>query len=462
MTPQPLPPPLPQRKNNWWFVLGHEPLLSAAEILAALKTEAQPGLLLLPNSSRPLVLRLTATLDPQGLIRRLGGTIKIGEELGEHMTEEKLLEAMAEELRLVEGKINFGISIYPSMSLRGGTTKQSPGLQDSLKHGDRHALRGGGSLAMTDTIEQWGKKLKKLLKEEGRSARYVFKKETVLSSATVVNNNLDARGREFLVCPLLAKEGRGVVYALAKTRVVQPFEEFSRRDFGRPGRDDVSGMLPPKLAMMMINISGASRDQVLLDPFCGSGTILSEALLLGYNNLIGSDVSEKAVEDTKKNIAWTLSQSPLEGGRGSAQRGSARRGDVRVFQSEAAKLSKQLSPATVDTIVTEPFLGPPLKGRESRDEVAKNTQELARLYLGAFQEFKEILKPQGIVVFIIPRFQVQGQWITISNTLAPELKKLGFFPEPILPENIRSETFLLYHRANQRVGREIWKFKFNG
>src|SRR5205823_3602162 len=85
---------------------------------------------------------------------------------------------------------------------------------------------------------------------------------------------------------------------------VQPFEQFSARDFGRPGRDDLSGMLPPKLAIIMINLAANDTISVLLDPFCGSGTILSEALLLGYKNLIGSDISEKAVADTKTNLDW--------------------------------------------------------------------------------------------------------------------------------------------------------------
>jgi len=374
------------------------------------------GLLLLPDSVRPIILKIAAALDPQRLIRRLGGTVKIGAELGQDFSDEKLLQTMAEELKTVEGKINFGISICGSTSAK----------------------------VDMDLIETWGKKLKKLLKDEGRSVRYVFKKETALSSATVANNGLDARGREFLVYK------NKNTFSLAKTTAVQPFEEFSQRDFGRPGRDDVSGMLPPKLAMMLINISGASPHEVLLDPFCGSGTILSEALLLGFDNLMGSDISERAVEDTKKNIAWIQGIRP-----------DTSRGNISILQSGVADLHKQIT-SQIGAVVTEPFLGPPLKGYESRDEVIKNTKPLIELYLNAFREFKKILQPRGTIVFIIPRFQVKGQWINISGALLPELKKLGFTPEPLLPNNFQPEPYLLYHRANQRVGREIWKFKPQG
>jgi len=32
-------------------------------------------------------------------------------------------------------------------------------------------------------------------------------------------------------------------------------------------------MLPPKLSMMMINLSGAKKTDIILDPFCGSGAV---------------------------------------------------------------------------------------------------------------------------------------------------------------------------------------------
>ena len=38
----------------------------------------------------------------------------------------------------------------------------------------------------------------------------------------------------------------------------------------------------------------------LLDPLRGSGTILTEAAVMGYQNLYGSDISRKAITDTKE------------------------------------------------------------------------------------------------------------------------------------------------------------------
>ena len=120
-----------------------------------------------------------------------------------------------------------------------------------------------------------------------------------------------------------------------------------------------------------------------------------------------------------------------------------------------------LSLQSVDLVVTEPFLGPPLRGSETNAELAHNDIELTRLYLSAFQNFKKILKPGGTVVFIIPRFRAGSVWITISNKLLPDIKRLGFLPIALLPTSFTEKNFLLYHRPAQKVGREIWKFKLH-
>ena len=92
---------------------------------------------------------------------------------------------------------------------------------------------------------------------------------------------------------------------------VQPFEEFGARDYARPSRDDLSGMLPPKLAKIMINLAQAKENSLILDTFCGSGTILQEALIMGYLNLIGFDSSPKAIKDSQANLEWLADKYDL-------------------------------------------------------------------------------------------------------------------------------------------------------
>lgn len=388
-------------KNDcWWFILGREPLLSVAEILAAV-----------PGSNiaffQPPILCLEGDLDSEKLMSRLGGTIKIGKELSRELTEAELLESLENELQKVSGKITYGISFYSS----------------------------------NDSVEKWGKHLKKSLRQKGRSARYVYKREPTLSSVTVSANGLIRSGREFLILE------KNELFSCAVTTAIQPFSAFSERDYGRPGRDAKSGMLPPKLALMLINLANVGEGETLLDPSCGSGTIITEALLRGKIKVIGSDVSPKAIADCQQNLDWMIKTNP-----------QIEQAEKRIFEADVRTLGSTLAGATIDAIVTEPYLGKPLRGNESRQEIMTGMKELSELYLKSFEEFKKILRPGGKVVFVIPQFVVKGVAEKISVELVPKIQKMGFSVPPLLPKLFHAEPFVLYKRPGQLVGREIWKF----
>lgn len=75
------------------------------------------------------------------------------------------------------------------------------------------------------------------------------------------------------------------------------FEEIKphKRPFFHPG-----GM-SPKLARCMVNLSRIKKDEILLDPFCGTGGILIEAGLVGAH-VIGSDINWKMKNGSAINL----------------------------------------------------------------------------------------------------------------------------------------------------------------
>jgi len=76
----------------------------------------------------------------------------------------------------------------------------------------------------------------------------------------VEENDLLASGGEHV---LMGVEGKLMI---GQTEAVQPYKQWSARDFGRPARDPKSGMLPPKLARLMINLSGVDpKGKTILD-----------------------------------------------------------------------------------------------------------------------------------------------------------------------------------------------------
>ena len=396
--------PTPAPDVRYWFVLGRESLIAAAEIDAVLglkKYDYSPPILKVEPPP-------AGGFESKKIINRLGGTIKIARELAENIKEKEMERVIIDELKTVSGKINFGLSFYNSSGI-------------TLKE-----------------VKILGLQIKKALKAEGYSVRYVENKEETLSSVTVEKNGLTERGREFLI-----QKNQNNAFSLARTEAVQPFEQFSARDFGRPGRDDLSGMLPPKLAMILINLAQSSLGSVLLDPFCGSGTILSEAMLLGYTNIIGADISEKAIADSKKNIEWIAQKFQI----------SNDKFQIKYQISNVENLNQIIKSSSIDVVVTEPYLGKPLRGQETKPELLSQAKQLKDLYLQAFRQFHQVLRPEGKIVFVIPRFKYGNEWITID--CKNEIEKIGFKALPFF----ENQLHFVYSRPNQRVAREIWRFK---
>ncbi len=291
-----------------------------------------------------------------------------------------------------------------------------------------------------------GLELKKLLKEEGRRARYVVSKEKQLSSVVVAKNKLIEEGAEFVVVDSGQRSADGGQIILAKTIAVQPFEEYSTRDFDRPGRSARRGMLPPKLAQMMINIAGGERTLPMLDPFCGSGTVLGEALLLGYMRVIGSDIDTQAVSDSIQYLTWLEERHPEF------------RGRWQVLHSDVRMLATTLAAHSVGSIITETYLGPPQSGRETMRDLQKIMREnLVPLYRDAFTVISTLLVPGGRASIALPLFGKGTQ--TIATPLDELTHKLSLEVESLVPPALSlpttSQSGARYERPDQRVAREI-------
>jgi tRNA (guanine10-N2)-dimethyltransferase len=74
-----------------------------------------------------------------------------------------------------------------------------------------------------------------------------------------------------------------------------------RRGHLRPFLSPVT--MHPKIARALVNLSAVKKDEVLLDPFCGTGGILIEAGLLGIR-VIGSDIEKKMIDGCRRNLEF--------------------------------------------------------------------------------------------------------------------------------------------------------------
>ena len=382
---------------KYYFILGSNPAISLAELAAVFDktklTLAYANVALLDQAEE---------IEAERLIKRLGGIIKIGRIFAETKIETTaMLSAIKPLAKPASGKFKFGFSFY-----------------------------GSGRL----NLKPLGMELKKHLTAAGASCRWVVSRETTLSSVIVEQNGLLKNGAEFV----LVKAGNKIL--LGQTLAVQPFKELEVRDYGRPARDDQSGMLPPKLAQIMINLARINKTASLLDPSCGSGTVLTEAALLGFKNIYGSDLSNKAVDDSQKNLAWMIKNYNLS------------ITNYWLKNIDAAKISRSLKPNSIDAIVTEPYLGPQRGKIETRQVV----KELEKLYASCLLEFSAILKPGGRIVMVWPVFNTSAGRIMLSQKIIGRLKIVSPLPHTFqsLPGTTNRQT-LLYGREGQKVWREI-------
>lgn len=380
-------------------VLGSHPNLSSSELSSVLQTspEAKSLTVALFNTPEAEFSRLQSTL---------GGTQKLAEVLEEDCDLQTAMNRMQQTLQAVPGedKLRFGISVYDL--------------------GDEQTAK-----KLTKERERIGLTLKKTLKSSGRSVRYVTAKEEVLSTVVVAKNKLTTKGAEFLLVPTPG----GIT--LAQTRTVQDFEDWSHRDYDRPARDARRGMLPPKLARMMINLCGVDpKGATLFDPFCGSGTVLMEGAMLGFSKLIGSDISKDATRDTKANLEWLANERVAIP-------------ELDIHTSAAADVLDFVPAERIDAIVAEPFLGKPRQGDETREQVASSVQELETLYRESFGALAKTLKPEGVAVIAIPVHFVDGHATELP--IAEILDSVGLVEDPISNEPV------LYKREDQHVGRRI-------
>ena len=344
------------------FILGRTPQLALQE----LKTFFPDATLVCPDVAQ------SATEFPvpaASVLARLGGTVKIAETLTR--ITEVTASALAPLFDSTHGRFSFGISVY------GGATPFSrQGLED----------------------------IKTLLTGRGVSVRFVQSRGgQSLSSVVVAKNEL----QELVV----VKTDQG--YVVGRTLAVQPFEAWGERDFGRPNADPKAGMLPPKVSRMAVNIADQKRDlgtslaqKTLLDPFCGMGTILSEALVMGWN-VVGSDNDESAVERARANVRWLTEKHEAEGV------------TYRLHVSDAVHISESVDAASVDAIVTEPYMGPTevAAGRKSAEALKNIVKGLEKLYIGCLRDWQKVLKPHGVVMMAFPIYTVGGRTYFVKKVI---------------------------------------------
>lgn len=406
------------------FFLGSNPALSATECLRALKGRSH-NVTVITATDQFLMAEISPDL-PDNFLASLGGCSRIGIILGQ---QEKPWQAedIIRALSPLPPKFRLGLSVI--------------GID-------------------ADIVRQSSFDMKKIAREYKSRLKFVLpKKGGQLSSAQVFFNRLQQPPNAELT--IIFYNNR---YYLARTTQVQNIPAYEKRDTSRPARDQVVGMLPPKLAQIMINIATSEvqtegQSVQLFDPFCGGGTMLQEAWLMGHKSS-GSDSNPVMVAAAQKNLQSLSQLFAIEAANAPT-----------VFVHDATHPFPRHLHNLFDVVVTEPYLGKALRAPLPPAQFKSTVEQLRPLYQKAFENVWPLLKPNGRLLFLLPAWRQSGTAtpLVFPQEILDDLAQIGYSQATLIPSPIESayngtqRGTLIYGRPQAFVGREItlWQKRFS-
>lgn len=379
--------------NLYAFELGRKKELCLAELLSILGKNT-----FVEKNLDTVVFRLP-DFDFQKLQDQLGGTIKIIRIFAEvDKPDLGSLKPVLEKFLLANfqnqgGKIPFSISVLSYMNRRAINIKELLNFS------------------------------KKILKSLNLNSRFVNKdfqspKPSTIYKARVVEKGVDIniiQGAEKVL--------------IGETVSIQNIDSYSKRDYDKPKKDARVGMMPPKLAQIMINLAGP-QTKMIYDPFCGTGTILMEGMLL-EKDVVGSDIEPRMTEFSRENCEWLKKEFEAKN-------------NCRIFTRDARFVSQKTLTEKVDAVITEGYLGNAVSKLPSDFEREKTFRELANLHLNWLHAINQTTPRNCKVVMCIAAFKHEKH-----------LEHLPMFPELAKTAGYRVEKLFTYDRPDQIVVRDI-------
>jgi len=406
------------------LILGRQPEMGIAE-LESLYTSAK----IMPINKQVVL----ADVDPCLLaFDRLGGAVKFAKVLTTLPTSswtnaEKFLLKVAPDFakKMPEGKMHLGISNY--------------GFKLTPKDVSKTAL-----------------KLKSAIVKTNRSVRVVPNNDLSLSSAQVIHHKLTTpNGWELLI----VKDTEQTI--IAQTIKVQDIKAYANRDQLRPARDARVGMLPPKLAQIIINLACGTlpeesiqsvcdippdqpipkqyfKGQLLLDPFCGSGVIIQESAIMGYD-CIGTDIDPRMIKYTKTNLDWLISipNSPIN-----------HSSTINVSVADATN-NQWIPKPTI--IAGETYLGKPYSVFPNTEQLKEEIHQCNRIVINFLNNIYPQISPKTRICLAIPAWKNNNGLFT-RLPLLDQLEDIGYNRVSFV--HLRDRA-LIYFRENQIVAREL-------
>ncbi|TXT57718.1 MAG: hypothetical protein BAJATHORv1_10422 [Candidatus Thorarchaeota archaeon] len=416
--------------TDYTFILGKNWLLSLAELILYLQ-DRDLIVRVKDHSRNAAIVEMKERLDLEQIVEiqsALGGSFKLGEVITSFdkelvkdafprrgkpdKTARKKLQGCEWTEKIWKGrkynKVRFGVSSYPMIDRRP---------EVDLKR-------------FTYGLNQWIKS--KLLSEGVRKASFFIyeepdRRDKRRASVALWPHTIARHG--LLVPPnaeILATFTDSKLY-LSKTIVVYDSQLQKYRDESRPY---ISAEIStsPKICRTLLNFAGARPGETVLDPFCGTGTLLMEAIMLGIR-AIGIDVDPDVLQGAHQNIMWL-------------SRDLGEHVDFELIRGDSREVAEILS-ESVDAIAFEPHLGPVLEEKPDTKTAEGIIEDLTELYNTVLRGLSKVLKPGGRIGMTLPVLisKQETHAIDLSRILMGTDFEVGLLlPDSIIDKSLATDN----------------------
>jgi len=377
-------------KNTYCFVSGKNWKLSLAELASYL--EARCSSFEVSAFSRSFFTIKTQVALDVSIIDDLGGILKIVE-VAAFVSTQQVTAAFLKENRQTKKQLifDFPLDVLADPMPRAESGKSVFGV--SVYWSDP-TFRPAAKLAQRFL----GSALKDELKEQGKKARFMGfprdRENPQLTPVEVLKQGLLENHAEVVLC--IGKHETAIGTTVA---VHNPFE-FQKRDIDKPVQRKIFG-ISPRIAKIMVNLARCAPGKAFLDPFCGVGNILQEALL-AKGSVIGVDINRWCVDAARRNLDWLTREYSLEDV------------DYMVMQGDVRNLREKIRDE-IDCIATEPDLGPALREVATTPYAEKILEKLSPLFNDFLLEAYAVMRDHGFLVLVTPYVKTRsGKPVTMN------------------------------------------------
>ncbi len=228
----------------------------------------------------------------------------------------------------------------------------------------------------------------------------------------------------------------------SETIAVQNYKLFEILEYQRPERDMKIGMMPIKLAFIMLNLAKLKKDMGFWDPMVGLGTLIMAGQLFNVY-AYGSDIDKNALRKAEANMLWFI------------RTGLVQQPRYRLFRFDVTKemrsnkiLRDIIRYGRFDAIVTEGYLGDArYKPFNNKKHAVTAIRKLENLYVKLLRNTSSGILPGKMIVFTTPMYKYwdkekkQYAWYQLEVPINKHrYRVVSFDTGPLVWENRRSNV----------------------